>query len=178
MGKNSKKIMKEIVGKNKEKEEERKAKIKAFFNAYTMLCSDHGVQVDTTLEINKRGVTAKASVMLHYNKESKPKNKQLLALNLAFFRLLVSVKKKKFLNEYRELCEVHKLQLNPIMEINDNGISPRITLANYTPAETKEWAECEKENEEWDKEAEQDRTSLSEAEFKNKWPDREYSKPE
>lgn len=57
---------------------------------------------------------------------------------------------ENFIKEYTALCEKYKIQFDPIIEITDNGIMPRMGLKTHKPKkeiEVKDWDECKKENE-------------------------------
>lgn len=181
MGKksNAKKIIKEQIKTNKEKKEEINKKIKAFFDAYTELCKKTGVQIDAKLHVSKKGIETRPSLSPHYEKEVVTKNKYLFILKHAFNKVfLVAFKQKKFKKDYVEVCKEHRIQLGVITEITDNGINPKINITNYIPkpkgASMKDWKECEVENKKNAELSQKDRQTLSEEEFKKKWPDRPY----
>jgi len=55
---------------------------------------------------------------------------------------------ENFIKEYTALCEKYKIQFDPIIEITDNGIVPRMGLKPYKPKkeiEVKDWDKCKNE---------------------------------
>lgn len=155
--------------------ETKKKKLRAFIDAYTVVCKKHGLQIDAKLTKGKRGIVSMISITPHYEKEKMIKNKVLfLIVHLMRKPALLLFKKRIFLDDYKRVCIEHKLQLNSVMEITNDGIFPKINLANFQEPKVKNWDDCKKENEKWNKEAESDRNTLTEEAFKEKWPDRPY----
>ena len=137
----------------KKEQSERQTKVNAFIEEYTELCKERGLQVDPFLVNGKRGIYATPVVIVHYN-GSIIKNKWLFMINHLFKRMTTNTPfhKNRFVKAYGIVCKKHKLQLNPIIEITESGITPKISISNFNPAppegfEVKDWDEAKKENE-------------------------------
>lgn len=78
-------------------------------------------------------------------------------------------RKKAFVEDYERICAKHGVQLD---------IKAMFVFQNYNPnPQVKDWDEAKKENEQVLKQAADDRKTMTEEEFKKKYPDLPYVLP-